>query len=432
MRGEKGAYLTTAQRRTSADIGAGTLALVMAGGNGTRLRQLTRWHAKPALPFGGQYRNIDFPLSNCVNSGIRRIALLTQYKAHSLIRHAQLGWSFLRPELGEFLEIWPAQQRRGATWYAGTADAVYQNIDLIEELAPRYVLVLAGDHVYRMDYRAMIEAHIAKGADMTVGCVEVPLAEASDFGVMSVDASGWVERFDEKPEEPAPVPHDPGSALASMGIYVFGRERLLDWLSADAADPSSSHDFGKDLLPRHVRDGAVLAHAFRDPCTGKRAYWRDVGTLDAYWRANMELLEDTPEFDLYDECWPLWTHQPHGPPPRFLGAGAAWRSMVSIGCSVAGIVERSLLSPGCRVDAGAIVESSVVLPEAEIGRGCKIRRAIIDSGVRVPEGTVIGEDYRADADRFEVSVGGVVLVTAETLERAGRAEACRRPPAKVA
>lgn len=414
--------MTRGRGRAGEPIEAGTLALVMAGGNGTRLGELTRWHAKPALPFGGQYRNVDFPLSNCINSGIRRIALLTQYKAHSLIQHAQQGWSFLRPELGEFLEIWPAQQRRGAGWYAGTADAVYQNIDLIEELAPSWVLVLAGDHVYRMDYRAMIEAHVAGGADITVGCVEVPIAAARDFGVMSVDASGWVRRFDEKPDQPTPLPRDPGIALASMGIYVFARELLVEWLSADALDPSSRRDFGKDVLPKGVREGRVLAHAFRDPRTGKPAYWRDVGTLDAYWRANMELLDEAPEFDLYDECWPLWTHQPRTPPPRFIGAGTARRSIVSGGCTVAGSVERSLLSPECRVEPGALVEASVVLPQAEIGRHCRIRNAIVDSGVQVPEGTVIGHDACADAERFEVSAGGVVLVTAAMLERASVAQ----------
>ncbi len=414
--------MTTGRRRGGGGIGASTLALVMAGGSGTRLRDLTRWHAKPALPFGGQYRNVDFPLSNCVNSGIRRIALLTQYKAHSLIQHAQQGWSFLRPELGEFLEIWPAQQRRGNGWYVGTADAVYQNIDLIDELAPSHVLVLAGDHVYRMDYCEMIEAHVASGADITVGCVEVPTAAARDFGVMAVDAAGWVSRFEEKPERPTPLPGDPRTALASMGIYVFSRELLFDWLAADAANSESAHDFGKDVLPKGVRDGRVLAHPFRDPCTGRRAYWRDVGTLDAYWRANMELLEENPEFDLYDECWPLWTHQPRCPPPRFLGAGAARRSIVSGGCSVAGTVDRSLLSTGCRVGTGSAVDASVVLSKVEIGSGCRIRGAIIDSGVRLPDDTVIGENARADAQRFEVSPGGVVLVTADMLERASQLE----------
>lgn len=399
----------------------------MAGGNGSRLHELTRWHAKPALPFGGQYRNIDFPLSNCVNSGIRRIALLTQYKAHSLIQHAQQGWSFLRPELGEFLEAWPAQQRRGKSWYAGTADAVYQNVDLIEELAPAYVLILAGDHVYRMDYLTMIETHVASGADVTVGCVEVPVESASEFGVMSVDPTGWVSRFDEKPAQPTPLPDDPSTALASMGIYVFRRDVLLEWLGADAASAHSSHDFGKDILPRAVPKGGVLALPFRDPCTGRPAYWRDVGTLDSYWQANMELLDEQPAFDLYDTCWPLWTHQPQRPPPRFVGAGGALRSIVSAGCSVAGSVEGSLLSPDCRVEAGARIESSVVLPNVTVGRGSRIRGAIVDAGVTVPPGTVIGEERAADAERFAVSGGGVVLVTAEALDRA----LTRQPPRAV-
>jgi glucose-1-phosphate adenylyltransferase len=406
------------QRPTGDDLSEHTLAVVMAGGAGKRLGALTRWHAKPALPFAGQYRNIDFPLSNCVNSGIRRIALLTQYKAHSLIQHVHQGWSFLRPELGEFIEVWPAQQRCGESWYEGTADAVHQNIDLIDELAPRYVLVLAGDHVYRMDYHAMLEAHVASGAGITVGCVEVPLAAASDFGVVSVDASGWVARFDEKPVLPAPLRGDPAAAMASMGIYVFDRALLLDCLRVDAANPGSGHDFGRDVLPWAVEHLAVAAYAFHDPSTGRRAYWRDVGTLDSYWQANMELLAEQPELDLYDEQWPLWTHPPQLPPPRFVGDGAALRSIVSAGCSVGGRVEESLLSVSCRVGAGTKLKACVVLPDVEIGRNCRIRRAIVDSGASIPDGFVIGEDPLRDAALFEMSPGGVAVVTAEMLERA--------------
>jgi glucose-1-phosphate adenylyltransferase len=389
----------------------------MAGGNGTRLGDLTRWHAKPALPFGGQYRNIDFPLSNCVNSGIRHIALLTQYKAHSLIQHVQQGWSFLRPEVGEFIEIWPAQQRRGKGWYAGTADAIYQNIDLIEELAPAHVLVLAGDHVYRMDYLAMLEAHIASGAGLTVGAVEVPVSAASAFGIMTIDSSGCVSSFDEKPVRPVPLPHDSETALASMGIYVFDRELLVDCLSADAADPASSHDFGRDILPGAVGTLGVSPYAFRDPFTGRPAYWRDVGTVDSYWQANMELLAEQPPFDLYDRHWPLWTRQPHGPPPRFIGDGTALRSIVSGGCSVAGRVERSLLSTDGCVQPGASVETSVLLPNVVVGRNCRIRRAVIDSGCVIPDGLAIGENAADDAARYHISPNRVVLVTADMLRR---------------
>ena len=404
--------------RGARDLSERTLALVMAGGNGTRLGDLTRWHAKPALPFGGQYRNIDFPLSNCINSGIRHIGLLTQYKAHSLIQHVQQGWSFLRPELGEFLEIWPAQQRRGKGWYAGTGDAIYQNIDLIEELAPAHVLVLAGDHIYRMDYLAMLESHVASGAGVTVGAVEVPVSAASGFGVMTLDSSGWVSRFEEKPARPMPLPRDPQTALASMGIYVFDRELLVDRLSADAANPASSHDFGRDVLPDAIGTVGLSAYAFRDPSTGRPAYWRDVGTLDSYWQANIELLAEQPEFDLYDRRWPLWTRQPQCPPPRFVGDGAASRSIVSGGCSVAGRVEQSLLSTDCCVQPGASVETSVLLPNVVAGRDCRIRRAVIDSGCVIPDGLVIGDNTADDAIHYHVSPSGVTLVTADMLGRA--------------
>ena len=416
-------------RSRAAQLSGKTLAVVMAGGNGTRLGDLTRKHAKPALPFGGHYRNIDFPLSNCVNSGIRRIALLTQYKAHSLIQHVQQGWAFLRPELGEFLEVWPAQQRSGKSWYAGTADAIYQNLDLIEELAPARVLVLAADQVYRMDYSALLETHVASGAGATVGCIEVPRAAASAYGVMTVDLRGRVVRFVEKPAHPQSVPHDPETALASMGIYVFDRELLIDYLSVDAADPSSTHDFGRDVLPLLIRANGLAAHAFRDPATGRRGYWRDVGTVDSYWSANMELLDERPELDLYDGTWPLWTHQPHRPPPRFVGAGTALRSIVCGGCSVAGRVERSLLSPDCRVQAGALVAASVVLPGVEIGRGCRVRKAIIDAGCALPDGLVVGEVAAQDAALYDVSPEGVVLVTAAMLARAA---AGRESRARVA
>jgi glucose-1-phosphate adenylyltransferase len=403
--------------RETPSLSRDTLAIVMAGGNGTRLGDLTRWHSKPALPFGGQYRNIDFPLSNCVNSGIRRVALLTQYKAHSLIQHVHEGWSFLRPELGEFVEIWPAQQRCSTEWYAGTADALYQNLDLIQEIAPEHVLVLAGDHIYRMDYVPMLEAHVNRGLGITVGAIEVPVSSASHFGVMSVDAAGTVVRFDEKPQRPMPLPDDPTTALASMGIYVFDTAVLIDCLRLDAADPASAHDFGRDVVPAAIDTIGVSAHAFRDPATGGAAYWRDVGTLDSYWRSNLELLAEPPPFDLHDRSWPLWTRQPQSPPPQFVGTGTAARSIVSCGCRISGRVERSLLSPDCRVEVGASVEDSVLLPDVVVGRNSRIRRAVVDSGVTIPDGMVIG-DSLLDASYFLVSSEGVTLVTAETLARA--------------
>jgi glucose-1-phosphate adenylyltransferase len=404
------------------------LAIVLAGGHGARLGELTRWHSKPALPFGGQYCNIDFPLSNCVNSGIRRIALLTQYKAHSLIQHVQQGWGFLPSELGEFVEIWPAQQRLGEEWYAGTADAIWQNLDLIEALAPEHVIVLAGDHIYRMDYRQMLEAHERSGATVTVGAVEVPVESASSFGVMRIDAAGRVLEFQEKPAVPAPSPHAPGTVLASMGIYAFSRRQLVALLRADAARARSSHDFGRDVVPAAVAAGGAVAHVFRDPTTERAAYWRDVGTLDSYWGANMELLGEPPAFDLHDRRWPLWTRQPQSPPPQFVGAGLAQRSIVSAGCRVAGRVEHSALSPDCTVHPGASVAGCVLLPNVVVGRDCRIQRAVVDRGVRIPDGTVIGETA-ADNETYHVSPNGVRLVTAATLEPAS---AARRGPGRVA
>jgi glucose-1-phosphate adenylyltransferase len=392
------------------------LAVVMAGGNGTRLGALTRWNCKPALPFGGQYRNIDFPLSNCVNSGIRRIGLATQYKAHSLIQHVHLGWSFLRPEVGEFVEVWPAQQRSGAGWYAGTADALYQNLDLIALHAPDYVLILAGDHVYKMDYRLMLEEHAAARADVTIGCVEVPIAAAGEFGIMETDSRGWVARFDEKPSRPRPCHSNPDVALASMGIYVFNRDFLVSCLARDAADPASRHDFGRNVVPSLVGTARVLAHRFRDP-RGAPGYWRDVGTIDAYWRANMELLKDRPQLDLHDRRWPIWTHQPQLPAPVFVGAGSATRSIVSAGCGVAGAVERSVLSQGCKVGAGSVIDSCIVLPDVTIGRDCRIARAIIDSGCSIPDGFRLEGDIGLE-DQAGLSAEGIALLTAASVGRA--------------
>lgn len=403
------------RRRAVGNLEEQTFAVVMAGGNGTRLKGLTRWDCKPALPFGGLYRNIDFPLSNCVNSGIRRIGVLTQYKAHSLIQHVVRGWSFLRPELGEYVELWPAQQRTGARWYAGTADAVYQNLEMIMERAPAYVLVLAGDHVYKMDYRPMIEAHAASGAEATVGCIEVPIAEAREFGVMSVDRRGRVDAFEEKPANPKGLPDRPDVALGSMGIYVFNRDFLFDVLTRDAADASSSHDFGRNILPPMVRDGLVFAYAFRD-ADGGRGYWRDVGTLESYWRANMDLLDEEPPLDLADQAWPVWTHQPVQSPARFVTGGTATRSIVAPGCIVGGRAHRSVLFTGCSIEKGASLESCLVLPGARIGRGARLANVIVDSGCEIPEG------YVCDARSAAATKGEhVVLVTAETLRGEGSA-----------
>ncbi|MBD3620053.1 MAG: glucose-1-phosphate adenylyltransferase [Chromatiales bacterium] len=398
-----------------------TLALILAGGRGSRLKQLTMWRAKPAVPFGGKFRIIDFPLSNCINSGIRQVGVLTQYKAHSLIQHVQKGWGFLRGEFGEFVEILPAQQRIETSWYEGTADAVYQNLDIIRRHNPEYVMILAGDHVYKMDYGQMIAYHVESGADMTVGCLEVDLKTAQSFGVMAVDGDGQVTDFAEKPEEPAAMPGKPDTALASMGIYVFNTAFLFEQLIKDADMPGSSHDFGKDIIPSIIDRYRVMAFPFRDPETGTQAYWRDVGTVDSYWAANMELIGVTPELNLYDEYWPIWTYQEQLPPAKFVfddddRRGMAVDSMVSGGCIISGAYLRhSLLFSNVRIDSFSQVEDAVILPDVEIGSDCRITRAVIDKGCRIPPGTVIGEDAEEDARRFHVSPGGVVLVTPEML-----------------
>jgi glucose-1-phosphate adenylyltransferase len=406
----------TGARAAGTELACTTLALVMAGGNGNRLGDLTRFDSKPALSFGGHYRNVDFSLSNCVNSGIRRVALLTQYKAHTLIQHVRHGWSFLRPELGELMEIWPAQQRRGTNWYAGTADSVYQNLDLIERLAPERVLVLAGDHIYRMDYTPLLEAHVAAGLGSTVACIEVPMAAAPSFGVLGTDERNRVLYFAEKPEQPRPLPTRDDRALASMGIYVFDRDLLIDCLSVDANDPESTHDFGRDVLPLLLRSYGIAAHPFRD-AAGNPGYWRDVGTLDAYWEANQELLAEPPLLDLYDADWPIYTWQPQAPPPRFVGTGTALRSIVAAGSTIAGRLERCVVSRGCVVGVGAVVQGSLVSPDVRVGRDCRIQNAVIDSGCVIPDGTVIGEDPVADASLYSISARGVALVTQEALAR---------------
>jgi glucose-1-phosphate adenylyltransferase len=398
-----------------------TLALVLAGGRGSRLKQLTMWRAKPAVPFGGKFRIIDFPLSNCVNSGIRKVGILTQYKAHSLIQHVQRGWGFMRGELGEFVELLPAQQRLETSWYAGTADAIYQNIDIIRTHAPEFVLILAGDHVYKMDYGTMLAAHFEADADVTVGCMEVPIDQAHAFGVMAVDGDNRIVEFAEKPEQPAPMSGNDQVALASMGIYVFRTEVLIDELLRDADSAGSSHDFGGDIIPDVISRLKVTAFPFREGPDGNHAYWRDVGTIDAFWEANLELIGISPELNLYDRDWPIWTYQDQVPPAKFVfddegRRGMSVDSMVAGGCIVSGSsVRHSLLFSNVHVHSYSEIEDAVIFPEVEIGRGSIIRKAVIDKGCNIPPGTRIGVDPAEDATRFHVSEGGVVLVTPEML-----------------
>jgi glucose-1-phosphate adenylyltransferase len=398
-----------------------TLALILAGGRGSRLRQLTLWRAKPAVPFGGKFRIIDFPLSNCLNSGIRMIGVLSQYKAHSLIQHIQNGWSFLRGEFKEFVELLPAQQRIQDSWYSGTADAVYQNLDIIRTHKPDYVLILAGDHVYKMDYGPMIAQHADSDADMTVACIDVPVQDAKAFGVISVNAEGRVNGFNEKPSEPKSIPGKPGRALASMGIYVFNTDFLYEQLIKDADSDCSTHDFGKDIIPLLIEQYQVNSFRFRNSPHGQPAYWRDVGTIDSFWQANLELIGVLPELNLYDDEWPIWTYQEQLPPAKFIfddddRRGMAVDSMVSGGCLISGAtVRHSLLFSNVRVNSHATLQDVVVLPNVKIGRHCHITRAVIDKGCDLPEGTVIGEDPKLDAERFYISPGGVVLVTPEML-----------------
>ncbi len=396
-----------------------TLALILAGGRGTRLHELTDFRAKPAVHFGGKYRIIDFPLSNCVNSGIRRIGVLTQYKSHSLIRHLVRGWSHFKKELGEYVEILPASQQFSEEWYQGTADAVYQNLDIIRALKPKFILILSGDHIYKMDYRSMLLAHVESGSEMTVSCLEVPIEEAAGaFGVMSVDENNRILRFDEKPENPTPMPGNPGITLASMGNYIFNTDILLDLLEKDGKDPGSDHDFGKNIIPAILKDHKVYAYPFRDPETGKLAYWRDVGSLDAFWEANMELISPNPELNLYDPDWPIWTYQRQLPPAKFVfdddeRRGMAVDSVVSGGCIISGShLKKTLLFSDVRVHSYSSIEETVILPEVVINRHCKIRRAIIDRGCEIPEGAVIGFDPEQDkANGFRISSKGIVLVT---------------------
>ena len=404
-----------------------TMALVLAGGRGSRLYELTDWRAKPALYFGGKYRIIDFPLSNCINSGIRKVGVLTQYKAHSLVRHLVQGWGHFKQELGEYVEILPASQRFGDDWYQGTADAIYQNLDIIRSALPEYVLVLSGDHIYKMDYGKMLAAHVESQADMTVSCLEVPIEEAAGaFGVIKVDENLKVREFQEKPAEPAPLPGHPGLTLASMGNYVFSAKFLFDQLIQDSANLKSSHDFGNDIIPSVIEKHGVYAYPFRDDQTGERAYWRDVGTLDSFWQANMELVAPTPPLNIYDPDWPVWTHQVQLPPAKFVfdsddRRGMAVDSMVSGGCIISGgQLRKSLLFSDVLMRSWSQVEDSVVLPGVDIGRHSKIKKAILDRSCKIPEGMEIGLDPEKDrAEGFRVTDNGVTLVTRSMLGQSG-------------
>jgi len=402
-----------------------TLALVLAGGRGSRLGQLTDWRAKPAVPFGGKFRIIDFALSNCVNSGIRRIGICTQYKAQSLIRHVQHGWSFLDGRMGEFVELLPAQQRITTNWYQGTADAVYQNLDILSRHTPDYVLILAGDHVYKMDYGKMLADHVSKSAQMTAACIEMPIKDASTFGVMQIVADGRIVGFEEKPAQPAAIPGQPDRVLASMGIYVFNAPFLYEQLFRDAEDSSSSHDFGKDVIPRLVKEGsAVYAHRFAESCVNMVEgvpYWRDVGTIDAYWEANIALTKVTPDLNLYDKDWPIWTHQEQLPPAKFVfddddRRGMAIDSMVSGGCIISGsIVKRSLLFSNVHVHEHCTIEDSVILPDVEVNRGVILKHAIVDKYCKLPQGLAVGIDPAEDRKRFHVTEKGITLIVPEML-----------------
>jgi glucose-1-phosphate adenylyltransferase len=406
------------------------MAYVLAGGRGARLNELTERRAKPAVYFGGKSRIIDFVLSNAMNSGISRVAVATQYKAHSLIRHLQRGWNFLRPERNQSFDILPASQRVSETqWYLGTADAVYQNIDIIQGYspAPEYMVILAGDHIYRMDYELMLRQHVNQNADVTVGCLEVPRQQATGFGVMAVDTEDRIIDFVEKPAHPPAIPGYPDQALASMGIYVFDTNFLLDVLRADAADSNSSHDFGKDIIPKLVRSNKAVAHRFTESCvrapSEPEAYWRDVGTIDAYWEANIDLTDVTPAIDIFDHSWPIWSYAEITAPAKFVHdedgrRGAAISSLVAGDCIVSGgMLHRTLLSTYCRVHSYSHLDGAVVLPECSIGRRASLTRVVIDRGVKIPEGLVVGQDHRLDAQRFRRTEKGICLITQDMIDR---------------
>ena len=398
-----------------------TAAMVLAGGRGSRLRQLTDRRSKPAVFFGGKFRIIDFALSNCVNSGIRRIGVATQYKSHSLLRHLQRGWNFLRGEVNEYIDLLPAQQRIDETsWYQGTADAVYQNTDILRAQDPEYIIVLAGDHIYKMDYGRSLADHVARGAECTVSCIEVPLADATAFEVMAVDEDLRITDFVEKPPQPPSMPGRPDRALASMGIYIFNADFLYDLLEEDRADPDSSHDFGKDIIPRIVARGGAQAQPFGPYCVGMQEdaepYWRDVGTIDAYWAANIDLTDIFPALDLYDMSWPIWTYQRQLPPAKFVKNEEVEQSVVSGGCIISGaLLHRSLLFSQCEVHDGSAVRDAVLLPDVHVRRGARLSKVVVDRGCRIPAGMVVGEDPEDDARRFHRTEGGVTLITREML-----------------
>lgn len=407
-----------------------TMAFVLAGGRGSRLLELTDTRAKPAVYFGGKSRIIDFALSNATNSGIKRIGVATQYKAHSLIRHLQRGWSFFREERNESLEILPASQRLGGeNWYKGTADAVTQNIDIIASHSPEYILILAGDHIYKQDYSMMIRQHVESGADVTVGCIAVPREDAKGYGVMKVDNNDCILEFVEKPADPPAMVNNPEQSLASMGIYVFETNFLFDLLHKDAEDATSSNDFGKDLIPELVKKGKAVAHPFSRSCVRSshepEPYWRDVGTVDAFWQANIDLTGFTPELDLYDNSWPIWTYSELTPPAKFIHdtdgrRGNAVSSMVSGGCIISGSqLDSCLMFTGVRSHSYSRLSGVVALPYAEIGRKAQLTNVVLDRGVNIPEGLVVGEDPELDAKRFRRTEGGVCLITKPMIEKLG-------------
>jgi glucose-1-phosphate adenylyltransferase len=413
-----------ASSRFISNLTKNTVALILAGGRGTRLKDLTDLRSKPAVPFGGKFRIIDFPLSNCINSGIRRIGVATQYKSHSLIQHIQRGWGFLRGEFNEFVEIWPAQQRVAEDWYKGTADAVYQNLDIIRNIGAEYVLILAGDHIYKMDYGQMLATHVRNQADMTVACINVPIEDAKAFGVIGVDGADRVIDFKEKPENPDALPDNPTQAFASMGIYVFNAAFLYEQLIRDADDPNSEHDFGKNVIPQIISKYRVFAHRFTDSCIGRENqtyYWRDVGTVDAYWEANMEMTKVTPELNLYDADWPIWTYQEQLPPAKFVfnsdeRRGMATDSLISGGCIISGaVINQSVLFSDVHVHSFSEIEDSVIMPNVEVGRHVKLKRVVVDKGASIPDGMEIGFDLALDKKRFYVSEKGITLVTAAML-----------------
>ena len=403
------------------------MALILAGGRGSRLKQLTDTRCKPAVYFGGHFRIIDFVLSNCMNSGLRRIGVLTQYKSHSLLRHLQRGWNFLKSEMHEFVDLIPAQQRVDEeVWYRGTADAVYQSLDIIKANKPEYLVILAGDHIYKMDYARMLADHAISGAGVTVGCIEVDRQEAKAFGVMAIDENKKVTSFVEKPEDPPAMPGKPDRSLASMGIYIFTADYLYRMLDEDIALEASSHDFGKDIIPKAVGEGQVVAHFFQDSCVYNSekvpAYWRDVGTIDAYWEANIDLTATVPELNLYDRSWPIWTYQEQLPPAKFVHnvegrRGEAIESSVSAGCILSGSVRNSMLFSNCRVHSYTHINGAVLLPEVQVGRNVRLTKVVVDRGCRIPDGLVVGEDPAEDARRFYRSEGGVTLITPTMLAK---------------